>query len=98
VDWLNLAEFAHNNARSKATGKSLFEIVYRCSPMISPEPEPTGSPAADDRAKQLADTIQEVQDSIKWVQELYKQTDKGKPPPESASGNKVWLLASNIMP
>ncbi|CCO34607.1 Retrotransposable element Tf2 155 kDa protein type 3 [Rhizoctonia solani AG-1 IB] len=27
VEWLPLAEFAHNNARSKATGKSPFEIV-----------------------------------------------------------------------
>jgi hypothetical protein len=27
VGWLNLAEFADNNTRSKATGKSLFEIV-----------------------------------------------------------------------
>ncbi|CEL63969.1 Transposon Ty3-I Gag-Pol polyprotein OS=Saccharomyces cerevisiae (strain ATCC 204508 / S288c) GN=TY3B-I PE=3 SV=2 [Rhizoctonia solani AG-1 IB] len=58
--------------------------------------EPTGSPAADDRAKQLADTIQEVQASIKWAQERYKQADTGKQPPEFASGDKVWLLASNI--
>ncbi|CCO34985.1 Retrotransposable element Tf2 155 kDa protein type 1 [Rhizoctonia solani AG-1 IB] len=82
VDWLPLAEFAHNNAKSKATGKSPFEIVYGRSPMISPALEPTGSPAADDRAKQLADTIQEVQASIKWAQERYKQADKGKQPPD----------------
>ncbi|CCO33777.1 Retrotransposable element Tf2 155 kDa protein type 3 [Rhizoctonia solani AG-1 IB] len=82
VDWLPLAEFAHNNARSEATGKSPFEIVYGRSPMISPALEPTGSPAADDRAKQLADTIQEVQASIKWAQERYKQADKGKQPPD----------------
>ncbi|CCO33420.1 Retrotransposable element Tf2 155 kDa protein type 3 [Rhizoctonia solani AG-1 IB] len=94
VDWLPLAEFAHN-AKSKATGKSPFEIVYGLSPMISPVLEPTGSPAADDRAKQLADTIQEVQASIKWAQERYKQADKGKQPPEFAPGGKVWLLASN---
>ncbi|CCO34445.1 Retrotransposable element Tf2 155 kDa protein type 1 [Rhizoctonia solani AG-1 IB] len=96
VEWLPLAEFNHNNAKSKATGKSPFEIVYGRSPMISPALEPTGSPAADDRAKQLADTIQEVQASIKWAQERYKQADKGKQPPEFAPGDKVWLLASNI--
>ncbi|CCO34988.1 Retrotransposable element Tf2 155 kDa protein type 3 [Rhizoctonia solani AG-1 IB] len=95
--WLPLAEFAHNNATSKATGKSPFEIVYGRSPMISPALGPTGLPAADDRAKQLADTIQEVQASIKWAQECYKQADKGKQPPEFAPGDKVWLLASNIM-
>ncbi|CCO34817.1 Retrotransposable element Tf2 155 kDa protein type 1 [Rhizoctonia solani AG-1 IB] len=96
VDWLPLAEFAHNNTRSKATGKSPFEIVYRHSPMISPALEPTGSPTADDRAKQLADTIQEVQASIKWAQVRHKQTDKGKLPPEFAPGDTVWLLASKI--
>ncbi|KAF8698387.1 hypothetical protein RHS03_07562, partial [Rhizoctonia solani] len=96
VDWLPLAEFAHNNARSKATGKLPFEIVYGCSPVISPLLEPTGLPIADDRAKQLAETIQEVQASIKWAQEHYKQADTGKPPPEFQPGDKVWLLASNI--
>ncbi|QRW24390.1 Retrotransposable element Tf2 protein [Rhizoctonia solani] len=97
VNWLPLAEFAHNNARSKATGKLPFEIVYGCSPVISLLLEPTGLPIADDRAKQLAETIQEVQASIKWAQERYKQADKGKPPPEFQPGDKVWLLASNIM-
>ncbi|QRW27796.1 Retrotransposable element Tf2 protein [Rhizoctonia solani] len=96
VDWLPLAEFAHNNARSKATGKLPFEIVYGCSPGISTLLEPTGLPIADDRAKQLAETIQAVQASIKWAQERYKQADTGKPPPEFQPGGKVWLLASNI--
>ncbi|KAJ1310639.1 hypothetical protein OPQ81_009168 [Rhizoctonia solani] len=36
VDWLPPAEFAHNNFRSEATGKLPFEIVYGCSPIISP--------------------------------------------------------------
>ncbi|KAF8723489.1 hypothetical protein RHS02_08621, partial [Rhizoctonia solani] len=96
VDWLPLAEFAHNNARSKATGKLPFEIVYGHSPVISLLLERTGLPIADDRAKQLAETIQEVQASIKWAQECYKQADTGKPPPKFQPGDKVWLLASNI--
>ncbi|QRW16915.1 Retrotransposable element Tf2 protein [Rhizoctonia solani] len=58
-------------------------IVYGRSPVISPLLEPTGLPIADDRAKQLAETIQEA--------------DTGKPPPESQPGDKFWLLASNIM-
>jgi hypothetical protein len=49
--------------------------------LISPAIEPTKSPAADNRAKQLADTIQEIQVLIKWAQECYKQADKGKAPP-----------------
>jgi transposase InsO family protein len=97
VNWLSLAEFAHNNARSQATGKSSFEIVYGRPPEIIPVLQPTRSPAAYNRAKQLADTIQEAQASIKWAQEHYKQTDKGKPPPEFVPGDKVWLLASDIM-
>ncbi|CCO33411.1 Retrotransposable element Tf2 155 kDa protein type 3 [Rhizoctonia solani AG-1 IB] len=96
VDWLPLAEFTHNNTKSDATGKSPVEIVYGRSPVISAALEPTGLPTADDRTKQLADTIQEVQASIKWAQACYKQADKGKPPPEFAPGDKVWLLASNI--
>ncbi|KAF8669629.1 Reverse transcriptase (RNA-dependent DNA polymerase) [Rhizoctonia solani] len=96
VDWLPLAEFTHNNARSKATGKLPFEIVYGHSPVISLLLEPTGLPIADDRAKQLAETIQAVQVSIKWAQECYKQADTGKPPPEFQPGDKVWLLASHI--
>ncbi|KAF8747988.1 Integrase core domain [Rhizoctonia solani] len=70
VNWLPLAEFAHNNARSEAIGKLPFEIVYGHYPVISPLMEPTGLPIADDRAKQLAETTQEIQASIKWAQEL----------------------------
>ncbi|KAF8684225.1 Chromo (CHRromatin Organization MOdifier) domain [Rhizoctonia solani] len=57
VDWLPLAEFAHNNARSGATGKLPFEMYGR-SPVISPLLEPTGLPIANDRAKQLAENIE----------------------------------------
>ncbi|KAJ1306587.1 hypothetical protein OPQ81_007587 [Rhizoctonia solani] len=62
VEWLPLAEFAHHNSRSGATGKSPFEIIYGYSPIISLALEPTGSPAADDRSRELPGTIQEVQD------------------------------------
>ncbi|CEL56343.1 Retrotransposable element Tf2 155 kDa protein type 2 OS=Schizosaccharomyces pombe (strain 972 / ATCC 24843) GN=Tf2-7 PE=4 SV=1 [Rhizoctonia solani AG-1 IB] len=97
--WLEayLRPFINHRQSDWATGKSPFEIVYGRSPVISPALEPTGSPAADDRAKQLAETIQKVQASVKWAQECYKQADKGKQPPEFAPGDKVWLLASNIM-
>ncbi|QRW19997.1 Retrotransposable element Tf2 protein [Rhizoctonia solani] len=96
VDWLLLAEYACNNARSEATGKSPFDIVYGCSSVISTALEPAGSPVANDRAQQLAETIQEVQASIKWAQESYKEAVSGKPLPELNPVDKVWLLASNI--
>ncbi|KAF8747242.1 hypothetical protein RHS01_11373 [Rhizoctonia solani] len=83
--------------RTKRSNRQIaLKIVYGRSPVISPLLEPTGSPIADDRAKQLAETIQAVQASIKWAQERYKQADTGKPPPEFQPGDKVWLLASNI--
>ncbi|CCO37111.1 Retrotransposable element Tf2 155 kDa protein type 3 [Rhizoctonia solani AG-1 IB] len=94
--WLESYLHPFINHRHKATGKSPFEIVYGHSPMISLALEPTESPTADHRAKQLTDTIQEAPVSIKWAQECYKQADKGKPPPEFASGDKVLLLASNF--
>ncbi|CCO30461.1 Retrotransposable element Tf2 155 kDa protein type 1 [Rhizoctonia solani AG-1 IB] len=62
VDWQNLAEFTHNNAKSEATGKSPFEIVR-------------------------------WQSKAAWRN---NSADKGKPPPEFAPGDKVWLLATNI--
>ncbi|QRW16917.1 Retrotransposable element Tf2 protein [Rhizoctonia solani] len=57
----------------------------------------TGKSPFEIVAKQLAETIYEVQVSIKWAQECYKQADTGKPPPKFQPGDKFWLLASNIM-
>ncbi|CCO37116.1 hypothetical protein BN14_11267 [Rhizoctonia solani AG-1 IB] len=73
-----------------------FDPDYRQEEEMLYSFKPTGSPAGDDRAKQFADRVQEVQASIKCAQERYQQADKGKAPPEFAPGDKVWLLASNI--
>ncbi|QRV92840.1 Retrotransposable element Tf2 protein [Ceratobasidium sp. AG-Ba] len=96
ADWLPMAEFAHNNAKNDATGKSPFEIIYGRSPSISPSLEPTGNPIADDRARELHETIQEVSATLNWTQERYKHADGGKTPPEFVVGDKVWLLSLNI--
>ncbi|QRV96665.1 Retrotransposable element Tf2 protein [Ceratobasidium sp. AG-Ba] len=97
ADWLPMAEFAHNNAKNDATGKSPFEIIYGHSPSISPSLEPTGNPIADDRARELHETIQEVSATLNWTQERYKHADGGKTPPEFVVGDKVWLLSLNII-
>ncbi|KAB5587603.1 Retrotransposable element Tf2 [Ceratobasidium theobromae] len=95
-EWLPIAEFCHNNSRSEATGKSPFEIVYGRSPIISPSLEPTGTPAADDRAQELQDMIQEVKATLEWTRERYKWSDNGAKLPEFKIGDKVWLLGMNI--
>ncbi|KAB5587482.1 Retrotransposable element Tf2 [Ceratobasidium theobromae] len=87
-EWLPIAEFCHNNSRSEATGKSPFDIVYGRSPVISPSLEPTGTPAADDRAQELQDTIQEVKATLEWTRECYKRSDNGARLPEFKIGNK----------
>ncbi|QRV94487.1 Retrotransposable element Tf2 protein [Ceratobasidium sp. AG-Ba] len=96
ADWLPMAEFAHNNAKNDATGKSAFEIIYGRSPSISPSLEPTGNPIADDRARHLHETIQEVSATLNRTQERYKHANGGKTPPEFVVGDKVWLLSLNI--
>jgi hypothetical protein len=60
ADWQVLAEFTHNNTQNDATGHSPFQIVYGRSPVISPSPEPTGTPVANDRAQELNKAIAEV--------------------------------------
>jgi hypothetical protein len=62
VDWLPSAEFCHHNSRSKATGRSPFEIVYGRFPVFSPTWEPRGSALAEDRAALLHKTMEEVLD------------------------------------
>ncbi|QRV73871.1 Retrotransposable element Tf2 protein [Ceratobasidium sp. AG-Ba] len=96
VDWLPLAEFAHNNAKKEATGKFPFEIIHGRSPIVSPSLEPTGNPVADDGAQEIYEAIQDVMAALQWSQERYKQADRGKPPSEFAVGDKVWLLSLHI--
>jgi hypothetical protein len=72
ADWLVLTEFAHNNAQSDATGHSPFWIVYGQSLVIFPSREPTGTPVADDRARELTKVIAEVKAMLMWTQEHYK--------------------------
>ncbi|KAG9125131.1 hypothetical protein FRC07_008853, partial [Ceratobasidium sp. 392] len=54
----------HQNSRSEATGKPPFEIIYGRSLVFSPFVELKGLAAADDRAKELRDTIKEVKATL----------------------------------
>ncbi|KAB5587831.1 Retrotransposable element Tf2 [Ceratobasidium theobromae] len=97
LEWLPIAEFCHNSSRSEATGKSPFEIIYGQSPVIiSPSLEPTGTPAADNRAQELQEMIKEAKAMLEWTREHYKCSDDGAKLPEFKIGDKVWLLGMNI--
>ncbi|QRV96662.1 Retrotransposable element Tf2 protein [Ceratobasidium sp. AG-Ba] len=56
--------------------------------------EPTGNPIADDRARELHETIQEVSATLNWTQERYKHADGGKTPPEFVVGTRFGSSAS----
>ncbi|KAF8748670.1 hypothetical protein RHS01_10653 [Rhizoctonia solani] len=92
--WLPLAEYAYNNAKHTATGKTLFELVYGRNPVMNPSNVPANVPEADQVADTLAQEWQEAESSLRMTKERMAGT-RGVIP-EYSVGKKVWLDGKNV--
>ncbi|KAF8751565.1 hypothetical protein RHS01_08145 [Rhizoctonia solani] len=92
--WLPLAEYAYNNAKHSATGKTPFELVYGRNPIMNPSNVPANVPEADLVANTLAQEWKEADSALRMMKERMTKT-KGMIP-EYSIGKKVWLDGKNI--
>ncbi|QRW19916.1 Retrotransposable element Tf2 protein [Rhizoctonia solani] len=92
--WLPLAEYAYNNARHLATGKTPFELVYGRDPIMNPSNVPANVPEADHVADTLAQEWKEAESALRLTKERMAGI-KGITP-EYAIGKKVWLDGKNV--
>jgi hypothetical protein len=101
-DWVPLiaiAEFAYNHSVSTTTGYSPFYIWYGEHPLFTVGmPREDKVPLADELARKMAETCDEVKAMIEISKRRYKdQADKARmEPPPFKVGDKVWLSRENI--
>ncbi|QRW20747.1 Retrotransposable element Tf2 protein [Rhizoctonia solani] len=94
VKWLPLAEYAYNNAKHAATGKTPFELIYGRNPVMNPSTVPANVPEADLVANTLAQEWQEAEAALRMTKESMARP-KGIIP-EYSVGEKVWLDGKNV--
>ncbi|QRW26650.1 Retrotransposable element Tf2 protein [Rhizoctonia solani] len=92
--WLPLAEYAYNNAKHSATGRTPFELVYGRNPIMNPSNVPANVPEADLVANTLAQEWKEAESALRMTKERMTKTTGMIP--EYSIGKKVWLDGKNI--
>ncbi|KAF8736561.1 hypothetical protein RHS02_06280, partial [Rhizoctonia solani] len=92
--WLPLAEYAYNNAKHSATGRTPFELVYGRNPVMNPSNVPANVPEADLVADTLAQEWKEAESALRLTKERMTRTTGTLP--EYSIGKKVWLDGKNI--
>ncbi|KAF8760778.1 hypothetical protein RHS01_01317 [Rhizoctonia solani] len=92
--WLPLAEYAYNNAKHSATGKTPFELVYGRNPVMNPSNVPANVPEADLVADTLAQEWKEAESALRLTKERMTRTTGTLP--EYSIGKRVWLDGKNI--
>jgi hypothetical protein len=98
VDWLPIAEFAHNNSVT-VTGHSPFKVLYGYNPDFTISPNSASNvPAADERSNEMKEAREDAEAMLRMANERMKRYyDRNiKEAPQFKKGDLVWLEAKNI--